>query len=254
MEKLIETNVIKPEISFLEGEQNLRAISIEDELYLDTRLTALQTFTDNNHGLGKTEAEKDQLYFTAQSTWKEYVERLKTMQYTFYLNRNQYNFLTNLLVSKLEYDVNTIFLAIELTNMLGNWEMTKGKKDVKGDKEVKAYTSDATEITYMYHLIAKHKVKGLTHDTYFFAEILRKIGRISKIVSYYDNEAKTWNKDIQDWATTFEPNVFVEGKDWGRIAQSISPILPEKTEIISEKTEEVKPKKNKKKEEDSDKA
>ena len=242
MEKLIETNVVKPEVSFLEGDQNLRAITIEDELYLDTRLTSLQTFTDNNHGLGKTETEKDELYFTAQSTWKEYVERLKTMQYTFFLNRNQYNFLTNLLISKLEYTVDTVFLAIELTNMLGNWELTKGKKDVKGDKETKAYTTDATELTYMYHLIAKHKVKGLSHDTYYFAEILRKIGRISKIVSYYDNEAKTWNKDIQDWASTFDANVYVEGKAWGRTQAT-----------LPEATPEVKAKKSKKKgDEDTD--
>ena len=216
MEKLIETNVIKPDVTISEGEQTLRMISIEDEIFLDGKLNELQYFTDNNHGLGKTEAEKDELYYTAQSNWKQYVERLKSMKYTFYLNRNQYNFLTNLLISKLEYDVNTIFLAIELTNMLGTWEITKGKKDSKSDTEVKSYTSDATEITYIYHLIAKHTVKGLTRDTYFFAEILRKIGRISKVVSYYDTQAKSWNKDIQDWASTFESGIYVEGKAWGR--------------------------------------
>ena len=214
MEKLIETNVVKPDISSFENEQNLRSISIENELFLDGKLAELDSFVENNHGLGKSEQEKDVLYYTAQSTWKEYVERLKTMKYSFYLNRNQYNFLSNLLIGKLEYDVNTVFLAIELTNMLGTWELSKSK--TKSDNEVKEYVSDATEITYMYHLIAKHTVKGLTKDTYLFAQILRKIGHISRIVSYYDTHAKTFNKDIQDWASTFDAGVFVEGKPWGR--------------------------------------
>lgn len=250
MEKLIETNVIKPEISVIENEKTLRAISFEDETFLDSKISTLDDFLTNNHGLGKSEEEKDSLYYTAQSTWREYVDRLKSMNYTFFLNRKQYNFLTNLLISKLEYDVNTIFLAIELTNMLGKWEITKGKKDSKDDNEVREYISDATEITYMYHLIAKHTIKGLTNDTYLFAQILRKIGFISKIVSYYDTHAKTFNKDIQDWASTFESGVFVEGKPWGRKEASeiskieqISDISPEPLIVLEEK-----PKKKKKEE------
>ncbi len=247
-----ETNVVKPDVNYTIGEQSMRIISIEDELFLDGKINELQTLTDNNHGLNKTEREKDELYYTAQTSWKEMVERLKNMQYSFYLNRKQYNFLTNLLISKLEYTVDTVFLAIELSNMLGTWELTKGKKDTKSDTEVKCYTSDATEITYMYHLIAKHTVKGLTHDTYTFAEILRIIGKISKVVSYYDTQAKTWNKDIQDWASTFDAGVFIEGKSWGRKESqelgitSFGQILP--SETLPETTVE-KPKKNKKKEE-----
>jgi hypothetical protein len=68
----------------------------------------------------------------------------------------------------------------------------------------------------MYHLIATYKPKGLTVDTYLFAEILRRIGFISKAIGYYDNYAKSMNKDIQDWCATFEEGVYIEGKDWGR--------------------------------------
>lgn len=247
MEKLIETNVVKPEVTTIENEQSLRAITLEDEFFLDGKIAELEDFISNNHGLGKSETEKDELYYSAQTTWREYVERLKNMKYTFYLNRNQYNFLTNLLLSKLEYDVNTVFLAIELTEMLGNWEMAKGKKDSKNDKDYKAYTSDATEITYMYHLIANHKVKGLIHDTYYFAQILRKIGHISKIVSYYDTHAKGFNKDIQEWVSTFEENVYVEGKSWGHkekaeLDKTRAASKPEDT-----KSEETKPEDKKKK-------
>lgn len=208
-----ETNVIKPEISIIEKDQNLRSISFEDEMFLDSKISILDEFISNNHGLGKSEQEKDELYYTAQSTWREYVDRLKNMKYSFYLNRKQYNFLTNLLISKLEYDVNTVFLAIELSGMLAGWKEVKGSKDAK---EVKEYVMDSTDITYIYHLIAPYKVKGLTEDTYLFAQVLRKIGFISKIVSYYDNHAKSFNADIQNWVSTFEEGVFIEGQPWGR--------------------------------------
>jgi hypothetical protein len=250
MEKLIETHVTKPEISYTDKatEQNLRAITLEDELFLDSKIMQLETFITNNHGLGKSEVEKDQLYFSAQTSWREYVSRLKNMKYTFYLNRKEYNFLTNLLLTKLEYTVDTVFIAVELTNMLGEWELTKGKNDVKTDAEIKAYVADATEITYMYHLIAKHTVKGLTNDTYLFVEILKKIGFISKIVSYYDNNAKSFNKDIQDWVSTFEEGIFVEGKSWGR--KEYEELMKSRSSE-TQTTEEIKVKKTSKKKEAS---
>ena len=254
MEKLIETHVTKPEVSYLDKatNQNLRAITLEDELFLDSKIMQLDNFIANNHGLGKTEVEKDQLYYSAQSTWREYVSRLKNMKYSFYLNRKEYNFLTNLLLTKLEYTVDTVFIAVELTNMLGEWELTKGKTDVKSDTEIKSYVADATEITYMYHLIAKHTVKGLTNDTYLFVEILKKIGFISKVVSYYDNHAKTFNKDVQDWVSTFEEGVFVEGKDWGRkeYEELMKTRAAETQTTETQTTEEIKPKKTSKKKEE----
>jgi hypothetical protein len=250
MEKLIETHVTKPEISYTDKatNQNLRAITLEDELFLDSNIYHLDNFISNNHGLGKSEDEKDQLYYSTQTTWREYVNRLKNMKYSFYLNRKEYNFLTNLLLTKLEYTVDTVFIAVELTNMLGEWELTKGKSDLKKDTEIKAYVADATEITYMYHLIAKHTVKGLTNDTYLFVEILKKIGFISKIVSYYDNNAKTFNKDIQDWVSTFEEGVFVEGKPWGR--KEYEELMKSRT-TETQSTEEIKPKKTSKKKEEA---
>lgn len=244
MEKLIETHVTKPEVSVVENSQTLRSITIEDEIFLDCKIAQLDSFIANNHGLGKSEVEKDELYYSAQSTWREYVDRLKNMKYTFYLNRKQYNFLTNLLLTKLEYNVNTVFLAIELTNMLGSWELAKGSKNLKDDNEIRAYVADATEITYMYHLIAEHTVKGLSNDTYLFAQILRKIGFISKIVAYYDNHAKTFNKDIQDWVATFEEGVYIDGKSWGRKEAEALKLKP-----ADVTTEETKTKKSKKKEE-----
>jgi hypothetical protein len=209
----LETNVVKPSLSFFENDNEYRMISFETEAALDAKIKEVEDFLNNNHGRGKSEAEKDQLYADAKAIWEQYATLLRDMDFSFYLNRKQYQFLTELLRDKMEYDVNTVFLAIELTDMLGEWVKKGTNKD---DDSVQEYVTDATEITYIYHLIAKHKVKGLGNSTYRFAEVLKRIGAISKIIAYYDTHAKNFSKDIQDWVASFEPNIMIDGKSWGK--------------------------------------
>ena len=207
MEKqTLDNNVIKPRLTAIVNDTEVRLITTEDELSLDGKIDTMTSFMANNHGFGKEDEHKDGLYGSAKELWRQYAADLRDVKYTFHMNRRQFNFITTLLLQKLEYDVNTIFFAIELTNMLGAWEK---EGTAKNDKEIKTYTADATEVTYLYHLISKHKIRGLTADSYLFAEILRKIGDISKVISYYDTAAKNLSKDIQDWVASFEPE---EGK------------------------------------------
>lgn len=202
-----ETSVVKPKLSILENNQEYRLISMQDEVSLDTTISSIENYMTSYEGKGKTELEKDSLYAGAIDLWNQYASLLKNVKYTFYLNRKQYQFLTDLILEKLEYDVNTVFFAIELTNMLGEWKSEGSSKD---ESSVKGYTSDATEVTYIYHLIAKHKVKGLSNSSYRFAEVLKRIGDISKVIGYYDTHAKNFSKEITDWVASFEDGVVVE--------------------------------------------
>jgi hypothetical protein len=233
MENKVETNVVKPNLTIFEGESEYRLISLENETLLDNKINEITNFMITNHGKGKSDLEKDNLYGDAKSKWEEYATILRDVKYTFHLNRKQYQFLTDLLIDKMEYDVNTVFLAIELTNMLGQWKESGTLKD---DTSVQGYTSDATEVTYMYHLISKYKVKGLSNSSYRFAEVLRKIGHISKIIAYYDTHAKNLSKEIQTWVASFEDGVQVEGKDWGT-SNSIVEEIVEKTTKKKKKEE-----------------
>jgi hypothetical protein len=205
MEK-IETRVVKPEITFFENEINNLIIDSAEEANLDARAKDVEDFMRNNSGKGRSEQEKDDLYEQSQQLWRIFVNNLKDARYKFYLNRPQHKFLTDLILTKMEYDVNTVFFAIELTNMLG------GMKDAKytNDKDLISFSVNATEITYIYHLISKHKVKGLSKDAYIFSQILYRIGSISKIINYYEALSKSLSADIQDWVLTFEDNVTSE--------------------------------------------
>ena len=181
----IETNVVKPEIKFFENE-----------------------------------TEKDEIYKISQQLWQELALCLRDTKYNFHLNRPQWKFLTDLILVKLEYDVNTVFFAIELTELLGTM------RDVKysNDKELVAFPVNATEITYIYHLISKHKVKGITKDSYTFSEVLMRIGSISKLFNYYDSYAKSLSTDIQNWVSSFEEGVIVDKIEKKRKTKTVETI------------------------------
>lgn len=204
----IETNVIKPELGFSHGEFEFVILTHETEEKLDKKLSSIESFMEDNDGTGKEDEEKDSLYLSAQELWKDYAKLLKDIKYNFFLNRAQFKFLKDLITKKMEYDVNTVFFAIELKGM---FEKMNGS-DFKNDKELLSFEVNATEITYTYHLISKHTVKGLTNDSYLFSEVLMRIGDISKIFNFYETSGKNLTTDIQNWVTAFEEGVTVEKK------------------------------------------
>ena len=203
MARKIETNVVKPETKFEYLGKEYLHIDSEQELLLDSKIDLVNQFMKNNSGKGKESQEQDALYGESQKLWQDFIATLESTKYNFYLNKDQWKFLTDLIYSKLEYDVNTVFFAIELTDMLATMKDTK----YTNDKDLVAFEVNATEITYIYHLISKHKVKGLTNDAYLFSQVLYRIGSISKIFNYYETCSKNLAKDVQDWVLTFEDGI-----------------------------------------------
>ena len=205
MEKpVLENHVIKPAVSIFEKDTEYRLLPQSMEMSLDHKIFEIESYMLSNNGIGKTEEEKDEIYDKAKAIWQSFTKEFKEVVYTFYLNKQQYTYLLDLLKNKLEYDVNTVFFAIELVNLLGNWEESGSSES---EESLKGYLADATETTYIYHILAKHKVKGLGDETHRFSEILLKIGEISKIVSYYDTHAKALSKKIQEWVALFDAPV-----------------------------------------------
>ncbi len=202
----IETNVIKPNLILKSGEDDLLILSKEDENILDSLLLDIKEYMTANSGKNKTEEEKDELYKNVQELWKGFSVKLRKVKYNFFLNRTQWTFLIDVLIKKIEYGEDTVFFAVELTDLLGNYSNVK----FTDDNQFKGFEVDATEITYIYHLISKYKIKGLTKDTYSFSKILLKIGEISKIINYYDAFSKNLSNEIQNWVLSFEDGVSLD--------------------------------------------
>jgi len=208
MAKNIETNVVKPEVNYKRDGFDYRLIDEEMENNLDNHINSISSYCKENNGKGKSTKEKDELYLNSQKLWKNYISDLESTKYNFYLNKDQWKFLTDLVLNKLDYDVNTVFFAIELKEL---FDVMKSSK-YKGDEYI-AYSVNATEVTYIYHLISKYTVKGLTKDSYLFSEILILIGAISKLFNYYDATGKNIASNIQDWVVTFEDGVDFENRE-----------------------------------------
>lgn len=223
----IETNVIKPELSFLENETRNEILESKHEVILDSKIFEVEEYIKNNSGKGKEESVKDELYKNAQNIWRELAVYLRDVKYNFFLNKTQWKFLMDLIIQKLEYDVNTVFFAIELTDLLGNMKNVK----FTSDDQMVAFPVNATEITYIYHLIAPYKVKGLCKDAYTFSQVLRRIGDISKVFNYYDTSAKNLSTEIQNWVTTFEDGVILENKSPEVIEAKVAKPKKKKEEV-----------------------
>ncbi len=206
MARKIETNVVKPETKFEYLGKEYFHIDSKQELLLDSKIDLVNQFMKNNSGKGKDSKEQDALYGESQKIWQDFISTLESTKYNFYLNEDQWNFLTDLIYTKLEYDVNTVFFAIELNQVLNEIKSSKYT-----GSEILPFQVTATEVTYIYHLIQNHKIKGLGKDSLLFSQILLTIGAISKIFNYYDATGKNMSNDIQDWVLTFEEGVFTEG-------------------------------------------
>lgn len=196
----------KPIINFTDNGKEYLHLSPEQELTLDSRISMIESFMSSNVGKGKPDEEKEELYTKVKQLWTDYATSLKETKYNFYLNRLQWKFLNELISVKLEYDVNTVFFAIELTELLKEIRNTK----ILNDTDIISLDVDATQITYIYHLIATYKPKGLTKDTYTFSEILLRIGEISKIFNYYNMYSENLSADVTDWVSAFEDGVTLE--------------------------------------------
>jgi len=199
-ETKIEVATLKPNVSFSVKDTDYRLINLEDEVKLDNHIDSLRNYMKTTNGWGKSEEQKDLDYAFVQTMWKSYRQDLQSNTFNFYLNRPQYTLFTDILLKKLEYDVDNIFIALDLTDLLKDMSGTK----YSNDDELKFFKATATETTFIYHLFKNFKVRGLSKDAFTFAEIITRIADISKIVSYYDSHAKSITEEIGTWALSLD--------------------------------------------------
>lgn len=200
----------KPKFSLTINEKEYRLLKEEDEKWIDDKVQEIRDFMLNNEGKGKSEDEKNDLYKQTQDMWKELGGpdgKISKIEYGLILDRPQYNHLVELLRDKIEYDVNTIFFAIELTNFLGKTVKDSGFED---DETPIVFDLSATDMTYLYTCLSQHKSKGLKQKTYTFAGIIRRIGDISKVINHLDSNSKDLSTEIQNWVACFDDNVSME--------------------------------------------
>jgi uncharacterized protein YihD (DUF1040 family) len=201
MKQELETNVVKPSLEVVINNDTYVILSSEDEVFLDKVVEDVRNYIKENpsesfHNL--TDKERDAAFESMAETVKEGKLRLRDVKFNFCLDRNQFNFLTDLLLTKMEYTVDTVFTAMELRDMLVDMSDAK----FKNDKEIKVFEVTATEMIYMYHLISPYKVKGLGKSAFAFASVLQRIADVSKVINYYDTNFKNLTDEVLIWQST----------------------------------------------------
>lgn len=194
----------KPNVFTTENNKEYRILNAELEANLDNKFNAVVEYMANNKGK-KSDEEIDILYAESQKLFHDFNNLLKEIKYDFYFSKDQIEFLKNLLVEELEYDVNTAFIAIEIKTLMDSINLDEFSND-----ELRPLLIDATEITFIYHLISPYKVKGLNKNTFIFTDILRKIGASNKLINFYDTLGKDLSTEVMEWVALFDENVSIE--------------------------------------------
>jgi hypothetical protein len=226
--------VEKPELQFTDlSENGVRMISIEDETYLEQKAIELIEYMRNNHSQDISNKEKDTLYSELQKMWNDVSGkdggRLNNINFFLVLHRQEYNYLVNLLRNKMDYDVDTIFFAMELDNMIKT--MVDDNK-FEDDNTAKQFNMTPVDVHYLYQLLSKHTVRGLGKEAYYFAEIIKRIALTSKIFNYYKESYTNIAKAVQLWVASLDKGIAIQENDkvyqliWGD--SDIKPVFTDK--------------------------
>ncbi len=126
--------------------------------------------------------------------------------YNLTLTRREYIYLKNLILKKITYKRQELFLGLlvrdeffrvvdaEKSAVKTNLAFTGGKETFK---------LDITSITRISHLTTFHEINGLDEDAEVFAEILKKIGNISKIYEVYSGKGDDASAEGGNWINGF---------------------------------------------------
>ena len=200
---------VKPNLNYVTKDGTLhRLISEEDEAYLDSMIVNIRNYMAmSSVNIDSENSLKDSEYEAVKTMWNEAsgrnLGRLNKVLFRLPLYRKEFKYITELFLEKLDYTIDTVFYAIELTDSLGKLEQVK----YKTDNEVKLLEFTALDLTYMYHILSKTTVKGLNQNTYAFVNVIKSIIVVTKIFDYYKNEYEILVKDIQNWAANFSQDV-----------------------------------------------
>lgn len=249
----------KPSLVYLHKVENdyqeLRIISVEDENILDKFVSDLNTVLETTSGVGKTPADIDHIQISVKALFGEFVEYFKELKYSTNLTSEQYDFISEMVNSKFEYDSETVFLGLGLSKVVSEWKETNKKH--KEDGTVRAYQLDATVLSWLYVLLSKHKIAGITKASRSLAEVLKRINEITNIANYYNYHYKWFvEKGFADFLTRLETESVTGGHivfDDSQVA-ALEPTFPS-TDVnteVSSVVEEVEEKTSKKKHKKAD--
>lgn len=143
-----------------------------------------------------SEKDKDKIYGLAEYLFNEYQKKLNNMNFNFPLTNDEWKFMFDVLYNKLEYDQNEIFQLKEVREKY----LSKVDELSKTSKNYDIQTViNVNDLIILYHIISKHKVKGINKQHYSYLNILTKIAERIKLFNAYNVWIQRLSTDFQSW-------------------------------------------------------
>lgn len=147
---------------------------------------------------GMEESDKDKVYGIAEYLFNEYQKKLNDMDFMFGLTQDEWRFMLDVVRNKIEYDQNEVFQMKEVIDGYLDSAEEVYKTLPKNIEEIPTMIN-VNNLIILYHLVSKHKVKGINKQFYAYLTLLTKIGERIKLFNAYNVWVQRLSNDFQMW-------------------------------------------------------
>lgn len=180
-------------------------LTTEDRTALDEAITKISNIYATP--ISKDKAERDEQFKSYRDLITSYGKSLGEIKYNLLLSKDEYLYLKNLIINKLDYDRQNLFVGLLVRdNFFFKYDTEKNatRTVLFAEGEVEAFPLDINEITRISHLTGLHTIQGLDKKADLFANVIKKIGDISKIFEIYNSRGQELSEQGGNWLQGFE--------------------------------------------------
>lgn len=202
--KILIEKIIK-EADLTQDYNGLTYTLIDKDIYdnIINDIKVLDDYMNAHNGRGKSEDEKNTYYKESKELWNKITEDAKNIKFNLYQSKSDYNFLMNELIGKTEFDIDTLFTALPINELLTDARSIYKNNDIE-QMPIKMSSDD---ITNLYYTIKGITNKGINTYTERLNTLILKIGKISNIINYIDKRLGKISNDMGQWLALFDENV-----------------------------------------------
>jgi hypothetical protein len=180
-------------------------LSEKDKNILNDIVTKIGTIYETP--ISQEKEEREAQYNVYRDLITSYGKTLGETKYNLLLTKDEFLYLKNLILKRLDYDRQNLFVGLLVRdNFFYKYDSEKNatKTSLFTENQVEAFPLDINEITRISHLTGLHNIQGLDNKADLFANIIKKIGDISKIFDVYNSRGQELSEQGGNWLQGFE--------------------------------------------------
>lgn len=195
-EKLLNSNIV---------------LEKDDKDRLDILISEFDTF--HSTVVPEDKVEREEVYSNYRAKISEFGSTLAEVSYRFQVTKEEYLFIKDTLLKKLEYNRENVFVALMVRDEFFALYDDESKSTTKttvefkevGKLNVAVLPININDLTRISHLLGLFTIKDITSKrAENFASVVKKIGDIAKIGNYYTMKGNQLKEAGQNWLLGFE--------------------------------------------------